>query len=75
MNRKIYRKLARQHGVTVAEVKQNIQEAINAAYTDPDRNLITIKAQNAVLRRGEIPTPDELINYAAAEVRRREKEK
>lgn len=29
--RKIYRKIAREHGVSVAEVKRDMQEAINAA--------------------------------------------
>lgn len=70
MNRKLYRKLAKKHAVTVAEVKQDMQEAINTAYTDPDRNLINIKAQNTVARKGDIPTPDELIRYAASKVRR-----
>ena len=55
----------------MAEVKQDMQEAINTVYTDPDRNLINIKAQNAVPRKGDIPTPDELIRYAAAEVRKK----
>lgn len=73
MNRKLYRKIAKQHGVTVTEAKQDMQEAINAAYTDPDRNLINIKVQNAIPHKGKIPTPDELIHYAVAEVRRREK--
>ena len=30
--RKIYRKIAREHGVSVTEVKQDMQTAINAAY-------------------------------------------
>lgn len=71
MNRKLYRKLAKKHGVTVAEVNQNMQEVINTAYTDPDRDLINIYAQNSVPRKGDIPTPDELIRYAATEVRRK----
>lgn len=75
MNRKTYLKIAKKHGVTVAEVKADMQTAINAAYENPDRNLINIKAQNAVPRKGDVPTPGEVIDYAAAEVRRREKEK
>lgn len=71
MNRKTYRKVAKRHGVSVAEVKQDMQVAINAAYTDPDRNLINIKAQNAVPHKGDIPTPDELIDYVAAKIRQR----
>lgn len=70
MNRKIYRKIAKKHGVTVAEVKQDMQEAINTAYTDPDRNLINIKVQNSVPRKGDIPTPNEMIRFAATEVHR-----
>ena len=75
MNRKLYRKIAKKHGVTVAEVKADMQAAINAAYENSDRNLINIKAQNAVPRKGDIPTTDEFVRYAADEVRRREKEK
>ena len=48
MNRRTYRKIAKKHGVSVAEVKSDMQVAINAAYNDPHRNLINIKAQNAV---------------------------
>ena len=75
MNRKTYRKIAKQHGVTVAEVKQDMQEAITAAYTDHNTDFATFKAQRAVPRKGDVPTPDEVVDYAAAEVRRREKEK
>ena len=75
MNRKTYRKTAKRHGVSVAEVKADIQAAITAAYTDPDRNLINIKAQNAVPRKGDIPTPDEFVRHAADVVRRRQEEK
>ena len=71
MNRKIYRKLAKKHGVTVAEVKKDMQEAINTAYTDSDRDLINIYAQNSVPRKGDIPTPDEMIRFVATEVRKK----
>ena len=33
--RKIYRQIAKEHGVTVAEVKRDMQEAISAAYQNP----------------------------------------
>lgn len=75
MNRKTYRKIAKHHGVSLAEVKQEMQVAITVAYTNQDRNLINIKAQKAVPHKREIPTPNELIDYATAEVRRRQKEK
>ena len=75
MNRKTYRKIAKQHGVSVAEVKRDMQEAITAAYADPNTDFATFKAQRAVPHKGDVPTPDEEIDYAVAEIRRREKEK
>lgn len=72
MNRRIYRKIARNHGVSVGEVRQDIQNVIDFAYSDPDSSLINIKAQNAVPRKDKIPTPDELICHIANEVHRRE---
>ena len=60
--------------MTMAEVKRDMQEAITAAYTDPNRDFATFKAQRAVPRKGDVPTPDEVIDYAVAQVRRREKE-
>lgn len=75
MNRRAYRKIAKKHGVSVSEVKGDMQVAITAAYTDPGRNLINIKAQNAVPHKGDIPTNDEFVRYVAGEARRREKEK
>lgn len=75
MNRNIYREIAKKHGVTVEEVKREMQGAIDDAYADPQRDLINLYTQKKVPRRGETPTPDELVDFAAAEVRRREKGK
>ena len=72
MNRRIYRKIARNHGVSVGEVRQDIQNAIDFAYSDPNSSLINIKAQNAVPRKDEIPTQDELICHIVNEVHRRQ---
>ena len=72
MNRRIYRKIAKNHGVSVGEVRQDIQNAIDFAYSDPDSSLINIKAQNSVPRKDEIPTPDELICHIVNEVHRRQ---
>lgn len=68
MSRRIYRKIAKKHGVSIEEVRQDIQNAIDLAYTDSNLSPINIKAQNAVLRKDEIPTPDELICHIANEV-------
>jgi len=72
MNRRIYRKIAKKQGVSVVEVRHDIQNAIDFAYTDPNLSPINIKAQNAVLRKDKIPTPDELISHIVNEVHRRQ---
>ena len=59
MNRSIYRKVARQHGVSVAEVKSEMRLAIDATYVKPTA------AALAVPRKGEVPTTDEFIDYCA----------
>lgn len=57
--KKIYKKIAKKHGVTPAEVERDMKEAIQAAYFKP-----TLYAQ-CVPREGDIPTPEEFISYAA----------
>lgn len=66
--RKVYRKIAREHGVTPAEVKQDMQIAIDHAYQNTPNDGITGAYQRRVPRRGEIPTTDEFIKYAARQL-------
>jgi hypothetical protein len=62
--RKIYRKIAKENGVSVKEVRQEMQAAITEAYTSPQNdNPITKAYQNRIPRQGEIPTPEEFIGY------------
>ena len=64
MNKKsIYRKVAKEYGVSVQEVKQEMQAALEHTYNDG----ITGAWQNKVPKKGEIPTPDELLRYAQRE--------
>ena len=63
MNRKTYRKIARKHGISVNEVKSEMQAAINTAYTKPNLQALNIP------RKNEIPTIDEFISYAIKEVK------
>ncbi len=63
-NRKIYRKVAKAHGVSVKEVKTEMQAAINDAYSNPFSNDITRAYQNKVPRKESIPTSEEFISYA-----------
>lgn len=68
--RKIYREIARQHGVTVKEVKSEMQHALTEAYRNPPNDGGVIAAyQRQVPRKGEIPTPDEFIRHAAKKIR------
>ncbi|MEA4992215.1 MAG: sporulation initiation factor Spo0A C-terminal domain-containing protein [Oscillibacter sp.] len=71
MNRKIYRQLAKKHGVTTEEIRRDMQSALNAAYENPARTPETVRAQSTVLRGDEVPTPEEFIRHAVREVRRR----
>ena len=67
--RKIYRKVARQNGVTIKEVRAEMQNAINAAWNDPQNNGIIRAYQNQVPHCGAVPTPDEVIRYTAGRMR------
>lgn len=60
--KKIYKKIAKAHGVSVEEVKRDMQGAINEAYAKP--NLYA----NCVERQNEIPTPEELITHLSNRV-------
>lgn len=62
-NRKIYREIAKKYGVSVEEVKKDMQSAINHGYmnnTNPDIS----KNQSKISKKGEIPTIDEVLHYA-----------
>ena len=69
MNRKILRQIAKKYGVSVEEVKRDMQEAINEAYKDPNSAALSVE------RKGKVPTPDELINHAVREIKKNEQGK
>lgn len=72
--KKIYKKVAKQYGVSVREVEREIQAAITDAYTNPMReDGVTQVYQDNVPRQGEIPTPDEVIRYLVARAKEEEK--
>ena len=68
--RKIYRKVAKKHGVSVKEVKEEMQKALDHAYTNTPDDGVTGAYQKQVPSKGEIPTPDEFIKFAANKVRK-----
>jgi len=65
MNRKLYRKIAKEHGVSVKEVKEGINEAIDYAYTNPNASALEVP------RKGEKPTADEMISHLVKEAKSR----
>ncbi len=69
--KKILKQVAKENGVTVKEVREEIQKAITEAWKNPPADGgVTAAYQRKVPCKGEIPTPEELIRYAAAEIRR-----
>lgn len=63
MNRKIYKQIARQYGVSVSEVKRDMQAAIDEVYKNPN------KYARCVCHEGDKPTPEEFIEYISHRVR------
>ena len=55
--KKLYKKIARKNGVSVDQVKRDIQEAIDATYLSPNLYARCIPC------KGEKPTPEEFISY------------
>lgn len=67
--RNIYRKIAKENGVTLAEVKRDMQAAIDAAYNNPPDDGITKAYQQRVPRKNEVPTVEEFIRHATKELK------
>jgi CheY-like chemotaxis protein len=67
INRKILRQVAKQNGVSVAEVRKGIEEAIDKAYEKPNPQALAVEC------KGEKPTPEELIAHIAKNVENAQK--
>ena len=57
MNRKIYKQIAHKHGVSVEEVRRDMQSAIDEAYKNPNFYA------RCVYREGDTPAPEEFIAH------------
>lgn len=69
MNAKnFYEQIARHCGISTEKVRQEIQVAIIKAYTNPERDADTLRAQSQVPRKDNIPTPEELILYLQKQI-------
>ena len=63
MNREIYKEIARKHGVSVKEVKRDLQELVDETYKNPNFHA------RCVYCEGEKPTVDEFIDHLARRVK------
>lgn len=61
--RQVYKKIAKENGISIAEVKREMQKAIEEAYKNPCGD-----APNDVPCKGDIPTPDEFIKHAVLKI-------
>jgi len=68
--RNIYRKIAKEHGVTVAEVKREMQAAIDYVYKKIDKSESEKIMQESIPRKGGIPTTEEFIKSLANIIKR-----
>ena len=57
--KKIYKKIARKHGVSVEQAKKDVQEAIDITFMSPSFYARSIPC------KGEKPTPEEFISYVS----------
>lgn len=67
--RSVYRKIARQNGVSVSEVKTEMKKAIDAAWDSPNKTIENTAAQKRVKPDGSKPTPEEFIQYEARKIK------
>ena len=65
----IYQTIAKEHDVTVAEVKKNMQAAIDYAYRKSNKTDSERVAQKKISYRGKTPTVEEIIEHIIREIR------
>ena len=66
MNMKsIYRKIAKEEGITPEEVKKQMQAAIDDAYLNANNTTEISHFQQSIPFQGKTPTPEELITSIA----------
>ena len=66
---KILERIAMENGITVKEVREEMQKAITEAWKNPPKDGgVTVACQCRVPCEGEVPTPEELIRYVVKEL-------
>ena len=67
--KKIYRKIAKEYGVSEEEVRNDIEKAIDFAFRESNKSKELIEFQNKIPSAQDIPTPEEFISYVVMSVR------
>lgn len=67
--KKIYRKIAKEYGVSEEEVRNDIEKAINFAFRETNKSKELIEFQNKIPSAQDIPTPEEFISYVVMSIR------
>lgn len=68
--RSVYRKIARKNGVSVKEVKEEMQKAIDAAWDNPNKTTQNIFLQNQIKPDGTKPTAEEVIRFSIEKLKK-----
>ncbi len=66
----IYRQIAQKHGVSVQEVRDEMQKAITMAWTDAERTEEERMRQQEVISADEIPTPEDLVRHVITKIKK-----
>ncbi|WP_027398464.1 sporulation initiation factor Spo0A C-terminal domain-containing protein [Anaerovorax odorimutans] len=66
----IYHKIAKRYGVTIEDIKREMQAAINYAYKNPNKSTNEKIKQECIPCKDEIPTSEEFIKYMAVKLKK-----
>ncbi len=67
----IYQKIAKEYGISVAEVRREMQAAIDSAYKSDRKSQTAKNAQEGILYNEDIPTVEEFIEALSYEIKQR----
>lgn len=70
--KRLYRKVAKLHGVSANEVKKEVETAIRAAYQNPESTESHKAWQQCVPAAAPVPTADEFIAYAVLQANKKQ---
>ncbi len=69
-NRKILKEIAKENGISLAELKHEMQVALDYAYQNPANSVAIKTYQNCVPRKGKVPTPEEFLSFVSGEMKK-----